>query len=109
MIEAGSAVMFINPEQQVLGVATSDGWFDDESADWKNGASVEVCDQFARASLSIFPLQDFRSSRRGIASERLNHIYGQTQDLRDRNAASKQRAFELRKQKAAAAHAELKA
>ena len=109
VIEAGSAVMFINPEQQVLGVATSDGWFDDESADWRNGASVEVWDQFARASLSIFPLQDFRPSRRGIASEWLNHIYGQTQDLRDRNAASKQRAFELREQKAADAHAELMA
>ncbi len=109
VIAAGSPVMFINPEQRAIGIATSNEWIDDGSATLRSSATIEVWDQFLRASLSIAPLEDFRPSRRGIASDWLSQLYGQTKDLRDRNEASRRHTVETQQREVAAAQAELKA
>lgn len=90
VVAAGSPVMFINPESELIGVAVgSDRRFFAEP-DQRSADPVSVLDRLRGSSVGVRPLDEFRATTKlGFTSNWLNELHCATSELRSHNADQK--------------------
>jgi len=98
VVESRSALWFISPLEQMLGIATSEAkQYSAELGGWRD-ETVTVWDTIGyRARIEIHPLADSEVQMSpGLGGSRLAQLYEQTAALRNRNKSERARAEEVR-------------
>lgn len=89
VLDSGSAVFFLNPELELLGVSVGKDYRYDIEQETPWGTVVAVWDAHARSGLELRPLREnMPSMDHGLTSGWLSALYKQTVELRAHNAAA---------------------
>ncbi|TFC88376.1 hypothetical protein E3T24_02555 [Cryobacterium sp. TmT2-59] len=97
VVAVGSALMFINPELELIAVAVGQGRVFEEALDGYGDEEVQVCDVLKDAILDLRPLAEFRPTNgRGLGGDWLDGLYARTDNLRRHNESERRRAAERR-------------
>ncbi|MDY7543363.1 MULTISPECIES: competence protein CoiA family protein [unclassified Cryobacterium] len=101
VVELGSALMFINPEQELIAVAVGRGRVFKAALDGYGDEEVQVCDVLDAAILELRPLAEFRPTNgRGLGGNWLDGLYTRSDNLRRHNESERARAVEQRERAA---------
>lgn len=101
VIASGSALMFINPIEEKIGIATGEDFQYSAETEEYGYRAIEVWDKVGRwSTLVIQALSTFEASpTRGLTGDFLGRLYERTEALRKRNIYELGRVAEVRERK----------
>lgn len=110
VVASGSALMFINPTERLIGVAVGTDQRFDAAIDAYREERFSVLDKPQFAELKLRPLEDFRPSpRTGLGGEWLDWMYEKTHALRAHNHSALIEAAAIRERRKREAEAKRRA
>ena len=111
VIRSGSALIFINPIEQMIGIASNVERSYNAETDGKSGPEYDIWDMLGyEPELKIVSLSGLEATKwKGLRGGWLGHLYTQTAELRDHNKSERARRVQIEEAQRKAAEAKKRA